>query len=172
MTMFATPSRIFFRIKKFGLNFTFCFAYIQTLEGITSLLPNGKHIILWDLDGCSLEEAKKTLRDVQRQYNLSDIFIVSDMEGSYRAFCYTQVDFNTYLKILLDTKFLDWNFFDYTVRRKKATLRVSKKKGRPKQRIISALLTFYVPIPKEKIKTAIYDTGVEKEGLSIILGDK
>lgn len=128
LTLFAFPSRIYFRIKIFNFNFTFNFAHVQSLEGITSLLPNGKHVIFWDIEGCSLQEAKESLRKVQKQHRLSDIFIVSDIEGSYRAYCYNQVDFKTYFKILLDTDYVDPNFVDYTYRRKRATLRVSKKK--------------------------------------------
>ena len=60
LTLFAFPSRIYFRIKIFNFNFTFNFAHVQSLEGITSLLPNGKHVIFWDIEGCSLQEAKES----------------------------------------------------------------------------------------------------------------
>jgi hypothetical protein len=122
MKLFAIPSRCYLRMKLFGFNFTFNFAHVQTLEGITSLQPDGKHIILWDLENCSQEQAEESLRYPQKKHILSNIYLMSDIERSYRGFCYSKVDFKTYLKILLDTKYLDWNFFDYTVRRKKATL--------------------------------------------------
>jgi len=170
MTIFAIPSRVYFRMKKFERVLTICFAHVQTLEGITSLLPNGKHILLWDIEDCTLKECKETLRKVQKKYDLSDIFIVSDAERSFRAYCYNQVDFKTYLKILLDTDYLDPIFFEYTVRRKKATLRTNSKKGRPKQKVVAVLFSYSVAFPKGKVERVIYDTGVEKEGLSIILG--
>ncbi len=172
LTLFAIPSRVYFRMKKFERVLTICYAHVQTLEGITSLIPNsnGKHIILWDIEGCTLEECKEALRKVQKKYDLSDIFIVSDAERSFRAYCYNQVDFKTYLKILLDTDYLDEIFFEYTVRRKKATLRTNSKKGRPKQKVVAILMSYGVVIPKGKAEKVIYDTGVEKEGLSIILG--
>lgn len=172
MKLIAVPSRVYFRAKKFNLNLTVNFAHVQTLEGMTSLQPNGKHIILWDIEDCTLEECKETLRKVQASYNLSDIYIVSDAERSYRAFCYLQVDFKTYLKILLDTEYLDEIFFDYTVRRGRATLRTSKKKGRPKQKIMCVLWSYPILIPKDKVEKVTYDTGVEKEGLSVILGGR
>jgi len=160
--------------KKIGNHeFTFfvMLSETQTLEGITSLQPDGKHIIMWDLEGCTLQEAIETLRKVQQKYNLSHIFIVSDAERSYRAWCFTKVDLNTFLKILLDTDYLDWNFFYYTVKRRKATLRLSNKKNRPPQELVSVLESYPMPTP-ELPEMVIYDTGIEKRGLSILLGDE
>jgi len=172
LKLIAVPSRVYFRMKRFNRVLTFNFAHVQTLEGVSSLIPNsnGKHNILWDIEGCTLEECKEALRYPQKKYDLSDIFIVSDAERSYRAYCYLQVDFKTLLKILLDTDYLDPIFFEYTVRRKKATLRTSQKKGRPKQKVVAVLWSYPVAIPKGKVEKVIYDTGVEKEWLSIILG--
>ena len=140
------------------------------MEGITSLQSDGNHIVMWDLENCSLQQAKKTLLEVQINYGLSDIFIASDTEESFRGWCFSKVDFKTFLKILLDTKFLDWTFFWWTVKRGKATLRVSKKENRSSQEIVSVLYSYYVPIP-ESVEKVVYDTGVEKRGVSILLGD-
>ena len=144
----------------------------QTLEGITSLQPDGKHIIMFDLEDCSLEEAKETLRNVQQKYDLSDIFIVSDAERSYRGWCYSKVDLKTLLKILLDVDYLDYNFFYYTVKRRKATLRTNNKRNRVEQKIVCVLWSYPVQIPKKALEKVIYDTGIEKRGLSILLGEK
>ena len=161
------------RIAKFNHTFFVMLSETQTLEGVTSLIPysNGKHVIMWDLEECTLKEAEKTLREVQYQHNLSNIFIKSDIDRSYRAWCFTLVDLKTFLKILLDTDYVDWNFFYYTVKRKKATLRVNNKKNRKKQQLVSVLESYSVPIPEE-IEKVIYDTGVAKRGLSILLGEK
>ena len=170
MRLFAIPSRIYFRMKKFDYSFTFNFAHIQTLEGITSLLPNGKHIILWDIENCTPKEKDESLRKVQVSYSLPHIYTVSDIERSYRSYCYLQVDFNTLFRVLSDTKYVDPIFLDYIWKRKKATLRTNQKKDRPKQDIVSVLESYYVPIPKEHLERVVYDTGIEKRGLSIILG--
>jgi hypothetical protein len=140
----------------------------QTLEGVTSLQPDGKHILFWDLEKCSLSEAEETLREVQHEYSLSNIYIFSDAEGSYRAWCFSRVDFKTYLLTLLKTKYLDWNFFWWTVKRGKATLRTSNKQNREPQRLVSVLESYPHPFPKRMEKVE-YDTGVEKEGISILL---
>jgi len=160
------------RIRKFGYNFFVNLSNIQTLEGVTSLLKSGKHIVMWDLEDCTLEQAEETLMKVQISYNLSDIFIFSDKERSYRAWCFKIVNFKTLLKILLDTDYVDWNFLYYTFKRKKATLRLNNKKNRPKQELVSVLKSYSVSIPKKALEKVVYDTGIEKRGISIILGEK
>jgi hypothetical protein len=146
-------------------------ARTQTLEGVTSLQSDGKHIVMWDLKGCSLEEAEETLRNVQRTYILSNIYIVSDIEGSYRAWCFNHVNYNTLLSILVDSlSILDYNFFYYTVKRKKATLRTSNKKDRPKQKVVDVLYSYPYPIYFSKVEKVIYDTGTEKRGYSFLIG--
>jgi hypothetical protein len=109
---------------------------------------------------------------VQFRYNLADIYIVSDAEKSYRAWCYELVDFKILLHILLDTDYLDYNFFYYTVKRRKATLRVNNKKNREKQKIECILWSHPAPILTKQIERVDYDTGLEKRGLSILLGEK
>ena len=158
------------RIKIGNLTFFTMLAQTQTLEGVTSLQSDGKHILMWDLEKCSLQQVKETLRKLQRKYCLSDIFIVSDIEGSYRAWCFSKVDFKTFLKILLDTEFLDWNFFYWTVNRGKATLRTNNKKNRESQRVVSVLKSYPVSFPSSCEKV-VYDTGLKKRGLTILLGD-
>jgi len=162
-----------FRIAKFGHTFFMMFAKTQTLEGVTSLLKSGKHIVMFDLEDCTLKQAEETLRNVQEKYDLSDIFIVSDKERSFRAWCFSFVELKTFLKILLDVDYLDYNFFYYTVKRRKATLRLSNKKNRPKQELVSVLKSYPTLIPDEnEVERVIYDTGIEKRGLSILLGEK
>jgi len=161
--------RFNFRAKIGNFTLFFMVAKTQTLEGVTSLQPDGTHIVLWDLEKCTLEQAEITLRKVQKKYCLSHIFIVSDIERSYRAWCFSKVNFKNYLMILLDTDFLDWNFFYWTVKRGKATLRTSNKKNREPQKIVSVLESYPVPIPLQ-FEKVVYDTGIEKRGLTVLLG--
>ena len=69
---------------------------------------------------------------------------------------------------------LDYSFFYYTVKRKKATLRTSKKLNRPKQHVVLVLKSFAVSIPtsNDVVEQVIYDTGLEKKGISLLIGDK
>jgi hypothetical protein len=164
--------RFNFRLKFAHLTFFAMIAKTQTLEGVTSLQSDGSHIVMWDLEKCTLQEAEKTLTEVQRIYGLSHIYVVSDVDGSYRAWCFSKVDLTTFLHILLDTDHLDTNFFYYTVKRQKATLRTGNKKGRLAQEVVSVLKSYPVQIPSEShVEKVIYDTGLEKRGISLLIGD-
>ena len=159
-----------FRLKIANLTFFTMISMTQRLEGVTSLQKDGTHIVMWDFDKCTLEQAEQTLGKVQRKYRLSHIYITSDSKGSYRAWCYSKVNFTKYLKILLDNEFLDWNFFYWTVKRGKATLRTSNKVGRESQTLVSVLESYPLPIPSSCEKV-IYDTGLTKRGFTVLLGD-
>jgi hypothetical protein len=157
------------RVKFRNWTFFAMIAKTQTLEGVTSLQPDRTHIIMWDLENCTLIQAEETLRNVQKRYGLSHIYIASDNEGSYRAWCFSRVSFKMFLHILLDTEHLDPIFFDYTVKRKKATLRTSNKRNRLPQKLVSILESYPLPIP-ETWEKVTYDTGLVKRGRSILLG--
>lgn len=137
---------------------------------MTSKAENDKHYVFADIENCSLEQAKTELKFVQNKYNLSDILIFSDRDKSFRAWCFTKVDFKTLLKILLDIPHLDYNFFFWTVQRTKATLRVSNKKNRLHQKVVAVLPSYSVPIP-ETVEKVVYDTGIQKRGLTLIFKD-
>jgi hypothetical protein len=163
--------RFNFLAKIFNHTFFCMLAETQTLNGITSKTPEGLHYVFWDLEKCTLEQTKETLRLVQEKFNLSDIFLTSDYENSYRAWCFSKVSFKSFLKILLYTEHVDYDFFYWTVRRSKATLRTTDKKGRKPQKIIVVLESYPVPIP-EVFETVEYDTGVQKRGRYVKLGTK
>lgn len=154
----------------YGFSLLFLFALTQRLHGIASLLPNGMHFILADVENCSFEQVVEEAKYVQQKYGLSNMYIYSDTERSYRVFCYSIVDFKTLLKILLDFKHLDMIFFSYTVRRKKATARISKKKDRPSPKLVKVLESYPMPFPKQ-VQEVFYDTGIVKKGISFSLGD-
>jgi hypothetical protein len=159
------------RIKINNLTFFVMLAQTQTLEGVSSLQKDGKHIVMWDLENCDLQQAETTLKKVQTKYRLSNIYLVSDTAKSYRAWCYSRVSFDVFLKILYDSlSILDFNFFFYTIKRKKATLRTGSKKGRSPQKIVSVLESYYLPINPSKVEKVTYDTGLEKQGKSLLLG--
>ena len=168
--------RLNFRIKKFGHTVFLLLSETQTLEGVTSLLANGNHYPFFDVDNCSLEQVENELGKIQVSYGLSNIYITSDKENSYRGWCYSQVKYTDYLRMqldLIDAGLLDYNFFWWTVKQGKSTLRCNKKKNRPYQELISTLHSYFVPIPKTGLVTqAIYDTGVSKRGFTVFLGEK
>jgi hypothetical protein len=129
-------------------------------------------MILWDLDGCpDLEGVGIALRSVQKKYRLSNIYIVSDKPGHYRAFCFTRVDFIKYLEILTSTPYVDFNFIWWTVYYACGTLRYSPKEGRPiSQDTVLVLKTHYVDPPEEsEIVINVYDTATDGKSHSMVL---
>jgi hypothetical protein len=161
-----------FRVVVAGVTFFVMIAKTQTLEGITSLQRDGKHIVMWDLENCTLRQIKKLLKKIQKNYGLSDIKVVTDNDKTYRAWCFSKVDFIILLKILVDSlSILDYNFFYYTVKRRKATLRTGTKKGRSAQRVVCVLKSHSCSIDCDVVgERVVYDTGLEKRGRSILLG--
>lgn len=115
---------------------------IQRVDGLQSKIKKSDdHIVLWDFDEKNFNAIKWELEDIQLKYNLGDIFIMSDKDNSYRAFSLTSVTFKTLLKILIETKGVDYNFFRYTVKREYATIRITNKKNREPNKIIYSLKT-------------------------------
>ena len=167
-------NRFTFKMTKhfgnYGFSTLFIFALTQRLHAITSLLPNGTHFILADVEDCSFEEVVEESKYVQQKHDLSNMYIYSDAERSFRVFCYSLVDYKALLRILLDFEHLDMIFFDYTNRRKKATLRIGKKKDRSSPRLMKVLESYHVPFP-ECVQEVFYDTGIVKKGIAISLGD-
>jgi hypothetical protein len=163
--------RFNFRVKIANLTLFAMIAKTQTLEGITSIQKDGTHIVMWDLENCTLKQAEQILKKVQKRYRLSHIYLSSDCENSYRAWCFSKVTFETFLKILVDSLLiLDYNFFYYTVKRKKATLRTGNKKGRPPQKVVDILPSHYLPFNQSTVEKVVYDTGLEKKGISLLIG--
>ena len=58
----------------------------------------------------------------------------------------------------------------WTVKRGKATLRTSSKKNRAPQKVVTVLKSYPVSFPSSCEKV-IYDTGLKKRGLNVLLGD-
>lgn len=156
------PSKLFFSISN-----------CQTLEGFTTKVVGKKHIhyIFWDLEKCSLGEATEKLAEVQKEFKLGNIYVTSDADRSYRAWCFSERPFLEYIHILIHTfPLVDFGFFIWTVRRTAGTLRTSSKVGRPLQKIVAVLRGYEKTTIPEKMVHVIYDTGIEKRGKMICLG--
>jgi hypothetical protein len=67
---------------------------------------------------------------------------------------------------------LDFGFFIWSVRRTNATIRLSDKVGRPKQRLVYVLRGYEKTEPPKQVLWCAYETGLEKVGKTIELGLK
>jgi hypothetical protein len=148
----------------------------QRIEGITSKCldePKEKHLHypFFDLEKCTLEEAKEKLLEIQKEFRLGDIYIFSDKEESFRAWCFSKRSFVEYIHILVHSfPLLDYGFFIWTVRRGGATLRISNKADRPSQKCVAFLSGYEKTALPQKAEFILYDTGLEKQGKTIQLG--
>lgn len=163
-------NRLNIRFKLGNITIFGMIAKTQTLSGISSRVGYDKNIILWDLDNCTLKEAIKALEYVQQKYNLSDIYIFGDRDNGFNASCFTIVSYNTLLRILIDTDYIDNGFISYTAKRMKATLRMCRKENRPEMEIKHIIYSHYAPMPKD-LEIVIYDTGLVKDGITIGMVD-
>lgn len=163
-------SRLNIRLKIGNITLFGMVAKTQTQGGITSKLAYNRHIVLWDLDHCSLKAAITELERIQRKYNLSDIYIFSDRESGFNAVSFTPVDYVTLLRILIDTRYIDEGFISYTAKRNKATLRLTLKEGRESIELKHIIYSYYQPLPRE-LERVVYDTGLVKDGITIGMVD-
>jgi len=162
--------RFNYRMKIGNFTLFFMLSHTQTLEGVTSRINKNEHLIFWDLEGCNLDQAEEILASVQYAHRLGDIFITSDAEQSFRGWCFSVRSWREYLIILLETDYLDYNFFYWTVRRGSATLRINNKAGRQPQKVVAYLKGYEETEIPEKMVHVTYDTGLEKRGMVISLG--
>ncbi len=146
-------------------------SHTQTLEGITSKVGKNEHLIFLDLENCTLQEAAEKLSDVQYEFGLGDIYITSDIEGSFRAWCFSRRTFLEYVHILLHSfPLLDFGFFIWTTRRTAGTLRTNRKVGREPQKVVAVLKGYEETEIPLKYVDVVYDTGLEKKGKVIVIG--
>jgi hypothetical protein len=165
--------RINYRMKLGSITVFLMVSHTQSLEGMSSLQKDGLHTPFFDVENCSLIECVSALKELQIRFNLSDIFVTSDKDRSFRVWCFCHVSFSDYLRMqlmLLDKKLLDYNFFWWTVKQGKSTLRTNSKQGRPLQKVVAFLPSYSVPFPKT-CERVLYDTGIQKRGLTVFLGE-
>jgi hypothetical protein len=155
----------------------FMFSHRQRLEGICSKVVGEQdkhmHYIFWDLEGYPLEKVVQKLSEVQKEFGLGDIYVLSDHPNSYRALCFSKRPFTEYIHILCHSfPMLDFGFFIWSVRRTNATIRLSDKVGRPKQRLVYVLRGYEKTELPKQVLWCVYETGLEKVGKTIELGLK
>jgi len=103
---------------------------VTDVVGVNSLVEGDRHICMWDFDDQPLEHVVNALLLVQRRYNLPKIHILQTSKGNkYQAFSFTRRPFRAVATIIVDTFYLDWNFYKLGILRDFFTLRTSPKFG-------------------------------------------
>jgi len=118
-----------FRIGRW--RFSLNVVHVTDVAGVNSILPDGKHILMWDFDGVSLEQVVQALGAVQARYQLPRIYILyTGKKGHFMAYCFKRCEWQKAIEIIAATKYVDMTFFRFGVWRKKFTLRITPKDGR------------------------------------------
>lgn len=120
-----------YRLRIGRWRFTFTIARTSTVVGVNSLLPDGKHILMWDFDDIPFPEVRTILELVQATYKLPNIYILeTKKETNYIAYCFKRLDWRKVVEIITYTPKVDWGFIKFGIFRKQFTLRVTPKTGR------------------------------------------
>lgn len=128
-----------FRFRIGRWRFSLAAVHITDVEGVNSLLPDGKHILMWDFDNVKLKQVLLHLSTIQARYQLPKIYILyTGKPGHYMAYCFKRVDWQKAIEIIAATPHVCQTFLRFGVWRKKWTLRITPKDGR-RIKLISVL---------------------------------
>lgn len=120
-----------YRLKVKGWQFYVALTHSKQAEGVNSILPDGKHFLMWDFDNKEVSDVFYSLVDIQKRFKLPRIYLVNTgLEGYWHAYCFVALSYPDCLRVLSSTRYLDEVYFKIGVIRGYFTLRYSRKKGR------------------------------------------
>lgn len=112
------------------IRFSFVIRTVQNVQGITSSLGDGKHIIMWDFDKLPITAVVSYLAAAQNEFALPPIHIAQASTGdSFHAYCLCKASWLFSLHIVSGTKGIDPNYVSMAAWRQRWTLRLSDKGG-------------------------------------------
>ena len=118
-------------IERFGWRFYLAIHRLKPVKGMNSILPSGKHIIMWDFDSITEEAVVDALIKVQDEFHLPRIWLLNTgLPNYWHAFCFKLTPWADLVHILAATEGLDRVYFAIGIVRGYFTLRYSRKKGR------------------------------------------
>jgi len=101
---------------------------IRCCYGISSLCKNGQHVFMIDYDNKKLNDVIKHLKYIQKDYNLSEIYIIKSTNG-YNAISLDMLPLVVIYSIgTNDFSIADRKFFSYGLKQGFYTLRFGKDK--------------------------------------------
>ncbi len=129
------------RIKLGKRYLIFGFQKCYSVKGITSFCKDGKHIVLWDLDGINLKKDNliHKMKEIQIKFDLSNIYLFRSSPNHYHAYCLKKFDFHEMFNIIRMTPDTDPNFLIWTARRNVSTLRTVPKPKSQKLEFLTCL---------------------------------
>lgn len=91
--------------------------------GITNLTADGYFIPFLDYDDIALKRVEKELSDIQKKFNLSDVYIIKSSNG-YNALSLDKLPYNVMINLVNYSKLLDKTFRKVAIARGYFTLRI------------------------------------------------
>lgn len=120
-----------FRIERKGFTFYIGFNRTEMVDGYNSLLPSGKHFLMWDFDNVALHIVKAMLLLTQRKHKLPRIWILSSgKENCWHANCFKSLWWSDCRAMIAENPLVDKKFLAIGILRGFFTLRYSPVGGK------------------------------------------
>jgi hypothetical protein len=124
-------AEMIFKLRFGKMRLTITLAPVLDVVGVNSLLPDGKHILMWDFDDVPKRKVIAALLMQQIMHMLPKIRILETKPNKgYIAYCLVRCTFMQAAEIIAATQYICFNFYKWGVFRKRFTLRISKKRGK------------------------------------------
>jgi len=106
-----------------------CVKFAET-AGMSSKLKDGHHILFWDFDKISIEAVFMNLKETQKMFNLSSIYILkSNPENGYHAICLSRHTWLDAIHIITSCMYIDEEWLRSCIVRRYFMLRIGQKHG-------------------------------------------
>lgn len=115
----------------FNTELNIYFNRLYKRQGVCSQKFNepARHITIWDFDEASYNDIVRSLKRVQRKYNMPTIYIVTSSVNHYHAYSFTSRTLKDVIHILSDTEFICDTYLRLGMVRGYYTLRISPRKN-------------------------------------------
>jgi hypothetical protein len=102
------------------------------VNGLSSLTEDNKNVIFFDFDNTTLFELTKILKQIQKKYALSDIYVFKTNVNNFHAICLDKFSFGSIIEIHRLTRGYDNKHDKHSIPRGYWVLRVNEKRGKDK----------------------------------------
>ena len=119
------------RLQLLGYRLHIGLTRLGEVTGVNSKVEEDGHFLMWDFDDVNFEVVGEELREAQRAFDLSTIYVLNTgIVNYYHAYCFTKVNWITARTIIASTPHVDKVFLAMGLMRGYFTLRFSAKRGR------------------------------------------
>ena len=99
---------------------------VMMVDGYNSMLPSGKHFLMWDFDDVAIGDIQLTLFQIQAKHELPQIWLLNTgRENNWHANCFKALPWEECRAIIAQTKYVDKKYLAIGILRGFFTLRYS-----------------------------------------------